>query len=105
MKIGILKGEITKKENEITDIYKKKALELLKDEKNYNSKADFLNNNTFICKVCQKKIENPSYPNYILLWSKNGMQCVYFYLQCAFKKGTSNAFNRLLKELSYKLPF
>lgn len=65
--------------------------------------------NSLKCKVCKREIQDTAYPNYFQLWAKGTNRFITFHNRCAFKKGTTDQFNKIAGEFDYRfdvnLPF
>ena len=91
---------------DIFDLFKSDIRNLVRDLSNYRPVEDYFNKNLLECMLCETIIENPSSPDHFLLWTKNNTHYICFHFRCAFKEGTADAVNELLRmgEFDSKAP-
>ena len=106
MKQLLIKGEKIQEVDhaDIFDLFNFDVRNLVRDLSNYRPAEDYFKKNLLECVVCEKIIEKPSFPDHLLLWTKDNTRYICFHFRCGFRKGTADAVNALLGEFDYKTP-
>jgi len=109
MKQLLIKGEKIQEidQADIFDLFNSDIRILVRDLSNYRSAEDYLEKRNLLkCAKCEMVIEKPSCFDHFLLWTKDNTRYICFHFRCAFRKGTADAVNELLREgeFDFKVP-
>ncbi len=95
----LIKGEKIQEVDhaDIYDLFNSDVRNLVRDLSNYRPDEDYFKKKLLECVLCEKIIENPSSPDHFILWTKGDTHYICFHFHCAFRKGTADVVNELLK--------
>ena len=101
MKQLLIRGEKIQEVDhaDIFDLFNSDIRNLVRDLSNYRPAEDYYKKKNLLkCVKCETIIEKPSCFDHFLLWTKDNTHYICFHFRCAFKTGTADGVNELLRE-------